>query len=151
MNSRMLAKGSRRPLRSARRKATVTISVPLALSASRIASGEQNLPVPRMRREPNFRPAMVRELSNERIDHTLVEEGKGCRVRETRGVCLIECRPGACSADFQVGCVAGFPTRLPSGCRMRLICHTPPIGKLVTQQVWKPAERQEPNANGGWL
>ena len=40
-----------------RRNATVTISVPLASSASRIASGDENFPVPTMRRDWNSRPA----------------------------------------------------------------------------------------------
>ena len=41
------------------RSATVTISVPLAAMASRIASLEENFPVPRISRELNSRPAMV--------------------------------------------------------------------------------------------
>ena len=60
-NSRMFAYGSFFPLRSARRSATVTISAPLAASASRIASGDENFPVPRMRRELNRRPAITSE------------------------------------------------------------------------------------------
>ena len=44
--------------------ATVTISVPLAASASRMASGEGNFPVPRIRREPNVRPAMTKGLND---------------------------------------------------------------------------------------
>jgi len=59
MNSRIFAKGSFRPERSARRNATVTISVPLAASASRIVSGDENFPVPMMSREVNFLPAIV--------------------------------------------------------------------------------------------
>jgi hypothetical protein len=46
MNSRMFANGSFWPLKSARRNATVTISAPLTLSASRMASGDENFPVP---------------------------------------------------------------------------------------------------------
>jgi len=60
INSRMLANGSFRPLKSARRKATVTISVPLAANASRMASGDENLPVPASRRELKLRPAMTK-------------------------------------------------------------------------------------------
>src|SRR6187551_768235 len=45
--------------KSIRRTATVTISVPEAATASRIVSKESYLPVPRRRREPNSRPAMV--------------------------------------------------------------------------------------------
>ena len=60
MNSRMFANGSFLPLKSARRKATVTISAPLASSASRMTSGEENLPVPRIRRERKVRPAMTK-------------------------------------------------------------------------------------------
>jgi len=56
----MLAKASFRPLKSARRNATVTIPVPLAAKASRIASGDANLPVPTSRRDPNERPAIVK-------------------------------------------------------------------------------------------
>ena len=48
------------PLKSARRRATVTICVPLAVKASRIDSLEGNFPVPRNRREWKERPAMVR-------------------------------------------------------------------------------------------
>ena len=55
----MFAKGSFFPLRSARRSATVTISAPLASNADRIASGEENLPVPSKSLEPNARPAIV--------------------------------------------------------------------------------------------
>src|SRR5882757_9034805 len=64
MNSRMLANGSFLPLKSARRRATVTISVPLAASASRMASGDENFPVPRISRERNSRPAMTRGLND---------------------------------------------------------------------------------------
>ena len=55
----MFANGSFFPLKSARRKATVTISAPLASSASRMASGEENFPVPMMSRERKIRPAMT--------------------------------------------------------------------------------------------
>ena len=50
INSRMFANGSFSPERSTRRRATVTSSVPLAASASRIDSGEENFPVPTRRR-----------------------------------------------------------------------------------------------------
>ncbi len=63
----MLANGSFFPLRSARRNATVTISVPLAASASRIDSGEENLPVPRISRDENSRPAMTNGLQSNDI------------------------------------------------------------------------------------
>jgi hypothetical protein len=59
MNSRILAKGSPFPERSARRRATVTIWVPLAASDSPITSPEENFPVPRKSREENSRPAMI--------------------------------------------------------------------------------------------
>ena len=58
MKSRMFANGSCLPERSARRSATVTISVPLAMSASRIASFEENFPVPTSNREVNSRSAI---------------------------------------------------------------------------------------------
>src|SRR5947207_3316762 len=58
MKSRMFANGSPRPEMSARRNATVTISVPLAMSASRINLFEPNLPVPTRSREVNSRPAI---------------------------------------------------------------------------------------------
>src|SRR6266498_3508680 len=45
--------------RSTRRSATVTISVPLAANASRIASPEENLPVPTIRRDAKARPAIT--------------------------------------------------------------------------------------------
>src|SRR5205814_1791381 len=58
MKSRILAYGSCLPERSARRNATVTISVPLASIASRIASFEENLPVPTSSRDENSRSAI---------------------------------------------------------------------------------------------
>src|SRR4051794_1528478 len=54
----MLANGSCLPVRSARRRATVTISDPLAFKASRISSLEENFPVPTSSRELNSRPAI---------------------------------------------------------------------------------------------
>src|ERR1044071_911915 len=57
-NSKIFANGSFLPLKSARRKATVTISAPLASRASRISSGDENLPVPRISLELNSRPAI---------------------------------------------------------------------------------------------
>ena len=51
--------GSLRPERSARRSATVTSSVLLASSASRINSLEANLPVPTSSREVNSRSAIL--------------------------------------------------------------------------------------------
>src|ERR1051325_9585702 len=56
----MLAKGSFFPDRSALRSATVTISAPLASSALCIACGEENFPVPRIKRERNSRPAIIK-------------------------------------------------------------------------------------------
>jgi hypothetical protein len=44
---------------SARLNATVTNSAPLAASAPRMASGEENFPVPKMSRERNIRPAIT--------------------------------------------------------------------------------------------
>src|SRR5436309_14143269 len=58
MKSRMFANGSRLPERSARRSATVTNSVPLAISASRISSFDANFPVPTSKREVNSRSAI---------------------------------------------------------------------------------------------
>ncbi len=58
IKSKMFANGSCLPERSARRKATVTISVPLAISASRISSFEANFPVPTTKREVNSRSAI---------------------------------------------------------------------------------------------
>src|SRR5689334_7189034 len=58
MKSRMFANGSCLPERSARRKATVTISLPLATNASRIRSLEANLPMPTSNRELNYRSAI---------------------------------------------------------------------------------------------
>ena len=46
-------------LKSARRIATVTSSAPLAANASRIASEDENLPVPKINRERNSRFAMT--------------------------------------------------------------------------------------------
>ena len=50
---------SSRASKSMRRTATVTISEPEAVRASRIVSNVSNLPVPVSRREPNSRPAMT--------------------------------------------------------------------------------------------
>src|SRR5205807_6927026 len=58
IKARKFAKGSPLPERSAQRKATVTISVPLAMSASRMSSFEANLPVPMSNREVNSRSAI---------------------------------------------------------------------------------------------
>ena len=58
--SRILAKGSFSPLKSARRRATVTISAPLASNAARINSGDANFPVPNIKREENSRSAIVK-------------------------------------------------------------------------------------------
>jgi hypothetical protein len=55
----MFAKGSWFPERSARRRATVTISVPLASSALAMVSLEANFPVPKRSREEKVRPAMT--------------------------------------------------------------------------------------------
>jgi len=55
-----LAKGSFSPLKSARRSATVTISAPLASNAARINSGDENFPVPKIKREENSRSAIVK-------------------------------------------------------------------------------------------
>ena len=54
----MFANGSCLPERSARRNATVTSSVPLAISASRISSFDANFPVPTISREVNSRSAI---------------------------------------------------------------------------------------------
>src|SRR5438094_9936040 len=54
----MFANGSPFPERSARRNATVTNSVPLATSASRISSFDANFPVPTINREVNSRSAI---------------------------------------------------------------------------------------------
>jgi hypothetical protein len=51
----------------ARRKATVTISAPLARSAERIASGAENLPVPKIRRDENGLPA----IANGRLENDM--------------------------------------------------------------------------------
>jgi hypothetical protein len=45
--------------KSTRLTATVTISAPAAATASRIVSKLSYFPVPRMRREPKLRPAIV--------------------------------------------------------------------------------------------
>src|SRR5262249_8249202 len=55
----MFANGSCLPERSARRRATVTSSVPLAMSASRINSFDANFPVPTSRRDANSRSAIL--------------------------------------------------------------------------------------------
>ncbi len=54
----MFANGSCLPERSARRSATVTSSVPLAIRASRINSFDANLPVPTIKRDVNSRSAI---------------------------------------------------------------------------------------------
>lgn len=54
----MFANLSPLPVKSARRKATVTISAPLASMAAAMSSPDANLPVPMIRREANSRLAM---------------------------------------------------------------------------------------------
>src|SRR5438034_11536112 len=84
MKSKIVAKGSCLPLRSARRSATVTISAPLASSASRIFSGEENFPVPRIRREPNSCPAMVNGRFTKGIAREHRSSRAGCRECRSR-------------------------------------------------------------------
>src|SRR3989442_15265654 len=84
MNSRMFANGSCLPLKSARRSATVPISAPLASSASRIFSGEENFPVPRIRREPNSCPAMVNGRFTKGIAREHRSSRAGCRECRSR-------------------------------------------------------------------
>src|SRR5256886_8042847 len=84
MKSKMFAKGSCLPLRSARRSATVTISAPLASSASRIFSGEENFPVPRIKREPNSCPAMVNGRFTKGIATQHRSSRAGCRECRSR-------------------------------------------------------------------
>jgi len=54
----MSAFGTPAPDKSARRNATVTISVPAACNASRITPYEENFPVPTIRRDENVRSAI---------------------------------------------------------------------------------------------
>ena len=65
----------------------MTISAPLAVRASRMASGDENFPVPMMSREQNVRPAMVSGLDDKDIPTSL---GKNHRLsrREERFVCV---------------------------------------------------------------
>src|SRR5687768_4828149 len=76
----MFANGSFLPLRSARRSATVTISVPLAANASRIASGDENLPVPIISRDRNSRPAILNGHTGKCIRSSLSVRRGICRV-----------------------------------------------------------------------
>src|SRR5947208_15635282 len=96
MNSRMFANGSFFPLKSARRSATVTISAPLASRASRIVSGDENLPVPRISRERKIRTAIISGCvdkfihSNSGAEKVLVERSeKDCLHRAA----LVESHP----------------------------------------------------------
>src|SRR5271154_1934381 len=89
MKSRMLANGSCLPLKSARRNATVTISVPLAAIASRIASGDGNFPVPKTRRDWKLRPAIVNGWFSNRIAGSIngwndLSRREGRRILTTR-------------------------------------------------------------------
>jgi hypothetical protein len=97
----MFANGSRLPERSARRNATVTISVPLATSASRIASFEENFPVPTSNREVNSRSAI---FSLEGLSDITETYSQSCRLRidlYVREICnsLIACATASSRAD----------------------------------------------------
>src|SRR5258707_608013 len=74
----MFAKGSCLPERSARRSATVTNSLPLAMSASRINSFDANFPVPTSRRDANSRSAIFsfEGLSATRKDKRIHEHAR---------------------------------------------------------------------------
>src|SRR5213075_2867636 len=107
IKSRMLANGSPLPERSARRNATVTSSVPLAISASRISSFDANFPVPTSKREVNSRSAIFSFEGLSAIAKKINEfaQTRECRSGERRysveaGV------PPASPSDLQ-------PTQLP--------------------------------------
>src|SRR6266540_7508878 len=105
----MFAKGSCLPLKSARRSATVTISAPLASSASRIFSGEANFPVPRIRRERNSCPAMVNGRFTEDISRQRRRLSVVCREFYERA--KWHGRPARASLDnYHTG---GTPVPLP--------------------------------------
>src|SRR5271170_8208107 len=87
MNSKMFANGSPLPDKSARRRATVTISAPLAASASRMASGDENFPVPMMSRERKIRPAMTNGWFESDIADNLENSGRLSRREESRFDC----------------------------------------------------------------
>jgi hypothetical protein len=53
----------------------VTISAPLASRAARIDSGEENLPVPRIRRDRKVRPAMTKGALSESIEERIGQDG----------------------------------------------------------------------------
>src|SRR5207245_6146686 len=78
MKSIMFENGTCLPERSARRNATDTISVPLAISASRIASFEENFPVPTSNREVNSRSAI---FSLEGLSDITETYSQSCRLR----------------------------------------------------------------------
>ena len=92
MKSRMFANGSCFPERSARRSATVTISVPLATSASRINSFEANLPVPTSNREVNSRSAMRSLEGLSAMDSNVNDFLYDCELSCTRDRVASECR-----------------------------------------------------------
>src|SRR5206468_5930324 len=90
IKSRMFANGSCLPETSARRSATVTSSVPLAISASRISSFDANFPVPTIRREVNSRSAIFNLEGLSAIFKTINEFlcPRECERREVRRVGL---------------------------------------------------------------
>src|SRR5207302_3358972 len=100
--SRMFANGSPRPEISARRSATVTISVPLAMSESRISSFEPNLPVPTSNREVNSRSAIfnldgLSDIGSNVSQHRA--RPTGCHPERSRGTPLKIARPTAGALD----------------------------------------------------
>src|SRR5947207_1612500 len=119
MNSRMLAKGSFLPLKSARRSATVTICAPLASSASRMLSGEENFPVPTRSRERNSWPAIV----NGRFTKGIANEHRGSSVecREARIIHLLSgSGPGHFPESDEVAVTDEPDTELIQFCRGQL-------------------------------
>src|SRR5437763_6626871 len=103
MKSRMFANGSPRPEISARRNATVTISVPLATRASRISSFEPNLPVPTRSREVNSRSAIFNLDGLSDIGSNLSQHRTrptGCHPARSRGTSPLVERCSTGSLDF---------------------------------------------------
>src|SRR5262249_23935169 len=88
------------PERSARRSATVTNSVPLAMRASRINSFDANFPVPTSRRDANSRSAIFsfEGLSATEKDNRIGEHTRMPASGEHR---LPACRRRELADDFQ--------------------------------------------------
>src|SRR5258707_9019593 len=124
----MFAKGSCLPERSARRGATVTSSVPLAMSASRINSFDANFPVPTSRRDANSRSAIFsfEGLSAMRKDKRIHEHARMSSVAQAS--CLwgrrASCLSSTTDTRFARCALLGLrQARRPPASQTRCLCY----------------------------